>query len=1063
MANSLDISFIKSFKTGELITEQKLNTIFEYIGTAVNDNASLLQQVQIELSKKESATRWLGEVNTYADIETFIENNKSNEEFKDRPIPQAGDIIFVNDNSDDPNKTQTLAPGRYLYIYSLDVNSDGQQGDVGWKIWIPFALPNASEYNDGLLTKEDYVKLKALPTKEYIDTKNNEQDRDINANRTDINSNINRLNTLENKSTTMETSVNNLNTYKQNIATNLTGFKSKNVEGNLLELKNAIDISKDVFADAVIWQQTSGDGSNVLNVSFADFTWTNEQMTDGNYINTGYYKITANNNNSIADDIFTALRNNDCPIVKTCFNIYLSGGSTNKPVTPDCYYMNYQLNNTEKAFITHDVPMYSTYEQNNVKVARILPFKISITLNYNNNSIGGTTEQSIEINASVVDKQIIDAQTLIWPVGTLPQGATMQLITLSINAVLKDFGKSNITVEEKTLDIIKQTLQKNLGIKEKILTNNPDNTALDTNIIPTNQEIDLGFEYKEPSSLIVTLGGTTLQNGRDYTNAGNLSNGFFNKIKFLYDIDLALNGNLVIKGLSVVNSSLKIVPWDKFTTYSQGDIVSVSENNNVTYWIANLENVNSKPSTTNTNWSQWNINVDAQQIINDVSAKLDPTINDRINNILDSKPNKAFPLFSQGQVSIFNTKSEFLELVNRIKQNYGITLTTGIDYEVYENGRYLMFGENAETGGSFKITQAQLPDISWAFIIRLTGDDSRNTIWNNYNVVTTTIGDPGQTQIETRKPDWNITNRPVTEKVTWYLNGATAGQTQQNFYPTYQKLYTIKWLRDIQVELWLAVKTISSWNADTDYLPSDRCYVKSGTDYNFYYAVKGNRAQNPATDKNGTYWIKDSANITMDDLTTAIASQIKPVVQDELNKLPQSDDIVFKKGERVGAVFADNTQLEKWKEQYGITDDDLEQSPFFYDNIGKSAPARIITVNCNIINRAVENGDLSNGKMGSVYFETDLDVSPFCYDGQTRISNMSVLYFNTTNSSINNYVSIVPTNYWVDWRGSKRILLFRYLFGDSSWATRPLQYPVAVQATIIFNGNALKGGTFSDL
>lgn len=76
---------------------------------------------------------------------------------------------------------------------------------------------------------------------------------------------------------------------------------------------------------------------------------------------------------------------------------------------------------------------------------------------------------------------------------------------------------------------------------------------------------------------------------------------------------------------------------------------------------------------------------------------------------------------------------------------------------------------------------------------------------------------------------------------------------------------------------------------------------------------------------------------------------------------------------------------------------------------------------------------------------------------------MSVLYFNTTNSSINNYVSIVPTNYWVDWRGSKRILLFRYLFGDSSWATRPLQYPVAVQATIIFNGNALKGGTFSDL
>lgn len=1068
MANSLDISFIKSFKTGELITEQKLNTIFEYIGTAVNDNASLLQQVQIELSKKESAVRWLGEVNTYADIQTFIDDNKNNEEFKDNPLPQAGDIIFVNNNSDDPNKASTLAPGRYLYIYSLDVNNDGQQGDVGWKIWIPFALPNATEHNDGLLTKENFVKLENLPSREYIDEKNTEQDRDINANRTDINSSINRLNTLENKSTTMETSINNLNTFKQNVATNLTGFTSKNVEGNLLELKNKIDIAQDAFTDAIVWQQTSGDGSNVLNISFADFTWTHEQMTDGNYMNTGYYKITANNNNSIADDIFNALRNNSCPIVKTGFNIYLSGGTTNKPITPDCYYMNYQLNNTEKAYIVHDVPMYSTYESNNVKVARILPFKISITLNYNNNSIGGTTEQSIEINASVVDRQIIDAQTLLWPVGILPQGATMQLITLSINAVLKDFGKSNISVEEKTLDMIKQTIQKNLGIKEKILTNNPDASALNTNVIPTNQEIDLGFEYKEPSSLIVTLGGTTLQNGRDYTSSGALLNGFYSKIKFLYDIDLLLNGNLVIKGLSVLNSSLKIVPWDKFTTYQQGDIVSDTNNGIVSYFIANAENVNSKPSVTNTNWSQWNINVDAQQIVRDVSAQLDPTINDRINNILDAKPNKAFPLFSQGQVSIFNTKAEFLDLVNRIKQNYGITLTLNVDYQAYENGRYLMAGENAEIGGTSKIAQNQLPNIYWSFKIRPYASDSRNTIFGDNRVVTTMISDPGQSHISNQLNDGTVISKPITEKVTWYLNGDTAGQNQQNFFPSYQKLYTVKWLRDITVELWLAVKTISSWNADTYYLPSDRCYVRNGNDYNFYYAVQSNRSQNPTTDKTGTYWIKDSANITMDDLTDAIASQIQPVVQTELNKLPQSDDIVFKKDEKAFLLFENELAIDKWKSENGVTLNDIEENPFLFDTIatdGKSAPARIVRVSCNIIARFIENADLSNGKMGSVFFETDLEVTPFIVPNTDILSNMSVLYFNTVDSAVNNHVSIVPTNFWVGGRPNTpaKFLNFRYIFGDSSWIRNALNLPMRVFATIVYSGFALKNSTYDEI
>lgn len=1068
MANSLDLTFLTSFKTGELVTEQKLNSIFEYIGTAINENAALLQQAQIDLSKKEMATRWLGEVKTYSDITTFISQNASNPQFADDPIPQPGDILFVDDNTDDPNRPATIAPGRYLYIYSLDVNNDGQQGDVGWKIWIPFAIPNATDYNDGLLSKELYTKLNDLPTVDEINQTNSDQDDNIQSNRADINSNMDRLTSLENQATSFATSITNLNTYKQNQATNLTGFTSKNVEGNLLELKQTITNSQDVFADATVWQVTDGDGTNALNILLSDLTWNYEQLGNGTFLNKGYLKLLPNTNNSVVDDIFDAITQNPCPIIKTAFNMFQSGGPTNHPLAPECYYMNYQLNNTKNEFVEWDVPLYSEFDSTTQTIDRILPFKISITVNYTTNNLG-STDQSIEINASLIDKQIIDSQTLIWPAGgALPDGGTMNMLTISINSILKDFGKSNISIEDKTLDTIKSVLQSNMGIKELIITNNPDTSALSSTVIPAKQVIDLGFNYQDPDSLIITLGGVTLQNGRDYTTAGTTTNGFYNQIQFLYDIDLGLNGNLIIKGLSVVNSSLRILVWDKTTTYQSGDIVSTTASDGtVNYWIANSENVNSAPSVTNSNWSEWDINIDSDQIVNDVASQLDSTINDRINNILNSKPNQTFPLFNKGQVSVFNSKQEFLDLANVLKVNYQITLNQGVDYDVYNNSQYVAIGENSETGGSNNIATDNLPNDSWSFTTR-TSTDQEN---GSGHVITIGgqndgIGAPGYRTF-TEIFSTGLTNRfnvyqsqGYAQRVTWYLND---NQNQTQFTPVYQNLYFVKWLRDITVSLWLAVKTISSWNADTSYLPSDRCYIKNddGT-YSFYYCVQANTSQNPASDTTGTYWVKDSTNITIDDVNTAVASQLQPIVQTELNKLPTGDELIYTENQIVNMSFNSEDDFTAWKNELGITDDDIDTSPY-YNGAGNMVVASQLI---HITAKNVEL-DLNNSGIQSAWFITDFDMSKFIGSGDINNSSpgqgFSMLNIFSLDGSINNGVLLVPINFWadnIDTNTDYPCLKFRILCGDASWLIANQNFPFDAVMTYCYNADVVGKGNY---
>lgn len=1068
MANSLDLTFLTSFKTGELVTEQKLNNIFEYIGTAINENAALLQQAQIDLSKKEMATRWLGEVKTYSDIGTFITQNASNPQFADNPIPQPGDILFVDDNTDDPNRPATIAPGRYLYIYSLDVNNDGEQGDAGWKIWIPFAIPNATAYNDGLLSKEDFTKLEALPTVDEINQTNADQDNNIQANRADINSNITRLGNLENQASSFATSITNLNNLKQNQATNLTGFTSKNVEGNLLELKQTITNSQDIFADATIWQVTTGgDGTDALNILFSDLTWTNEQMDDGNYMNTGYLKLTPNSNNAVVDTIFDAITQNPCPIVKVGFNLYFSGGTTNKPVTPDCYYMNYQLNNTDKAYVEWDVPMYSTYTTTAQTVARILPFKVSVTINYPNNSLGAT-EQSIEINVSLIDKQIINDTTLIWPIGALPNGATMQLLTLSINAILKDFGKSNIAIEDKTLDTIKSVIQNNMGIKEMIITNNPDASALSSTVIPAKQVITLSFSYQDPDSLIITLGGVTLQNGRDYTSAGTTANGFYNQIQFLYDIDLGLNGNLIIKGLSVLNSSIKILVWDQYTDYVTGDVVSTTGTDGTAeYWIANADNVNSQPSATNSNWTQWDINIDSDQIVDAVSQKLDSTINDRVTDILNSLPNNAFPLFNAGQVSVFNTKQEFLNLANSLKSKYGIVLTQGTDYDVYSNGYYVNIGETGAMGGSNDITVSNLPNTYWSFIIRPTYSVDNpsaynQTVWGNNSpglLVYAQDSNSGQTKLMVSTGD-NATG-PFTQSVTWYLNN---NQNQTQFTPVYQQLYFVKWLRDVTISMWLAIKTISAWNADTSYLPSDRCYIKNtdGT-YNFYYAVQANTSQNPASDTTGTYWIKDNTQLTTDDVNTAVASQLQPMIQTELDKLPTGDELIYTENQIVNMSFNSDDDFTAWKNELGITDDDITVSPYYNGAGNMVVKSQVI----NIVSRTME--DLQDTPaIRDAYFVTDFDMSKFvtnsAINNATEGQGFSVLNIVSTDKNINNTVAIIPLNFWADNAQTNTdypVLKFRVISTtDTSWTTNTLNYPFEAILTYCYNADVVGKGNY---
>lgn len=282
MGKKISIEQIASWRSGEMITEQKLNDIFSLIGKVINLQSDDIDLIVKNLNDLNLATRWVGQVDKYSDIQSFIDANKNNPEFQppNNPLPTSGDVIFVNNNSDDPNLDPSINPGRYIYIYQSNI--EGKQGV--WKIYNPFALVNASPNNDGLMSKEDKKKLDELPSNEDLDLEFANTNAEIKILRDDIkvikpiaNQNKQDLDNLKPR-------VNQLETTKQDKVTNLSNYKTKSVEDNLVEVKTIVDdIAKQ---DIVLWQEREGNGR--FNVSGNTFSVTlpnwDATLENGNFI-----------------------------------------------------------------------------------------------------------------------------------------------------------------------------------------------------------------------------------------------------------------------------------------------------------------------------------------------------------------------------------------------------------------------------------------------------------------------------------------------------------------------------------------------------------------------------------------------------------------------------------------------------------------------------------------------------------------------------------------------------------------------------------------------------------
>ena len=113
----IDVNQIASWRSGDTISQQKLEEVFSLIGTAINRNADSALGLLQDLSELAIPKRWLGESPTFAGIDALVSSLNLLPEFQDDPSPESGDCLYVVDNSDDPNLPSYNPPGKYMYVY----------------------------------------------------------------------------------------------------------------------------------------------------------------------------------------------------------------------------------------------------------------------------------------------------------------------------------------------------------------------------------------------------------------------------------------------------------------------------------------------------------------------------------------------------------------------------------------------------------------------------------------------------------------------------------------------------------------------------------------------------------------------------------------------------------------------------------------------------------------------------------------------------------------------------------------------------------------------------------
>lgn len=137
----IDLSVLQKFRAGQVLTEKDLNQVFTLIGQTINTNDTNYDQLAEQVEKVITVTRWVGISPTFSDIPNVIAELSSESQFQppNDPLPTQGDVIYVENNSDDTTAPDWYQPGSYLYIALQKTDQT-----IYWKLYSPFVVQNAN-------------------------------------------------------------------------------------------------------------------------------------------------------------------------------------------------------------------------------------------------------------------------------------------------------------------------------------------------------------------------------------------------------------------------------------------------------------------------------------------------------------------------------------------------------------------------------------------------------------------------------------------------------------------------------------------------------------------------------------------------------------------------------------------------------------------------------------------------------------------------------------------------------------------------------------------------------
>lgn len=657
----ISVPQISSWNSGEILTEEKYTTIFTLIGNAINDNFDITQTVVNGLRDLKIATRWVGQVEKYSDIEAFIQEHKNDDIFLDpnSPLPSLGDTMIVNNNADDTNFPSTLPTGRYMYIYASFYSLDGRV-TYDWVYYNPFTLPLASSINDGLLSKEDFDKLESLPNGADLEQVLTILEGRLTVAEKDSVEALEKVNKAIKDIKLLQDGMIDLSVNKQDKRTNLPGFTSKTVEGNLNEIQQDLKTFKDIKIQIYDAQATAGipwylfwkakdKGDSSLNLTLPFTTELPKNKC-----------LELNELDKYINPIYDA---NGRILFRFRLNLKYADATDARPAQEMSFSIDMtNLKSTDKDSNTATVPIYFA-----LWTGEIVSLNLTLKINkFSDTSTKGLFTFSLdktEDEVLAIAKELIDE------------------VKISLVGLFYDKGSSDYAISKAIQDDLKNFLETNLGLEKKFIEKNLVSVSGGTlNGFLKDSTLDLGFPFlKKANALLISQGGTILAEGYDYEEVSSPNPAYNNEIRWLREINLDVDGALTILMFNVSQTTVKYVVWDETTSWDKGDLVI---HKGFLYVSTKDSNIGHEPDEPNTTWwygfmSTIDLGELEANLKRYIDEKLPPMVTDIVQTELDDYTNGIKIINYKGDVVPFKTQTEFNEFYKKISESMAYFYVSG--------------------------------------------------------------------------------------------------------------------------------------------------------------------------------------------------------------------------------------------------------------------------------------------------------------------------------------------------------------------------------------------------